>query len=76
MSMTQPDDDKDDPKWVWPHPADLGTVAIAAVFLIGMIGTIIWMFSSAEPVRDLFGHKPEAAQTDNGEVTIDLQQKK
>jgi hypothetical protein len=76
MNMTQPDDDNDDPKWVWPHPADLGTVAIAAVFLIGMIGTIIWMFSSAEPVRDLFGHKQEAAQTDNGEVTIDLQQKK
>lgn len=74
--MSLPDDDKDDTKWEWPHPGDLGTVAIAAVFLAGMIGTIIWMFSSPEPVKDLFGHKPAAAASDNGEVTIDLQQKK
>jgi hypothetical protein len=75
--MTRHDDDQDDPKWVWPHPADLGSVAIAAVFLAGMVGTILWLFSSPEPVRELFGHKPAAtAPADSGEVTINLQQKK
>ena len=77
--MTHPDssDDDKDPKWVWPHPFDLGTVLIAGVFLAGMVGTILWLFSSPEPVRDMFGHKPAAATpADNGEVTIDLQQKK
>lgn len=75
--MGKSDYDNDDPKWVWPHPADLGSVAIAGVFLAGMIGTILWLFSSPEPVRDLFGQKPAAAApAENGEVTINLQQKK
>jgi hypothetical protein len=76
MSMTEPDDNNDGPKWVWPHPADLGPILIAGVFMAAMIGTFLWLFSSPDPVSDMFGHKPAAAQSDNGEVTIDLQQKK
>jgi hypothetical protein len=71
--MTTPDDDEKDPKWVWPHPADLGPILIAGVFLAGMIGTVLWLFSSPDPVHDLFKHKPAAAES--GEVTIDLQKK-
>jgi|WetSurMetagenome_2_1015567.scaffolds.fasta_scaffold1252772_1 hypothetical protein len=72
--MLEPDndDDKTGSKWVWPHPADMGTVLIAGVFLAGMVGTIIWLFSSPEPVRDMFHNKP-AEQSQ--EVTIDLQKK-
>jgi hypothetical protein len=75
--MTQ-DDDRDEKRGIWPHPADLGTVLIAGVFLAGMVGSILWLFSSPEPVKDLFAHnKPAAAApADNGEVTINLQQKK
>lgn len=74
--MTLPDDNDKDSKWVWPHPADMGTVLIAGVFLAGMIATVIWMFSSPEPFNDLFGHKPAAAaSSDNGEVIIDLRKK-
>lgn len=69
------EDDENDGKWVWPHPADLGTVFIAGVFLAGMIGAVFFIFSSPDPVKDLFGHKHSAA-ADNGEVTILLQQKK
>jgi hypothetical protein len=72
--MVNPDNDNDRPKWVWPHPFDLGTVLIAGVFLAGMVGTIIWLFSSPEPVRDLFGKQPPAAESN--EVTILLPQKK
>jgi hypothetical protein len=75
MGMTQSDDDKDDPKWEWPHPADLGPILIAGVFMVAMISTFLWLFSSPDPFADLFGHKPAAAQSDNGEVMIDLQQK-
>lgn len=73
--MTNPNDDENEsPKWVWPHPADMGTVLIAGVFLAGMIGTILWLFSSSDPMLDLFGHhKPAAEQSQ--EVMIDLQKK-
>lgn len=76
--MTHLDDDDKDPKWVWPHPADMGTVAIAGVFLAGMVATVIWLFSSPEPFRELFGSKPaaSASQSDKDEVIIDLRQKK
>ena len=69
--MTEPDDDREDRKWVWPHPGDLGAVLFAAIFLVAMIGTILWLFSSPDPFLDLFGKKP----VDNGEVTITLQKK-
>ncbi len=67
------DDDSDDYKWVWPHPGDFGVILLAAVFLAGMIGAVIFIFSSPEPVADLFGHKPAAQQNQNNEVTIPLQ---
>lgn len=66
--------DDSDNKWVWPHPADLGVILIAGVFLAGMVGAVLFIFSSPEPVKDLFGHKP-AAQQNQQEVTIPLQQK-
>ena len=72
--MTPLDDDKD-PKWVWPHPADLGTIFLAGVFLAATVATIIFLFSSPEPIRDMFGKHPAAAAEPN-EVTITLPQKK
>lgn len=71
--MTHSEDDDDKVRWVWPHPGDWGTIAIAGVFLVGMLGITLFLFSSPEPVRDMFGKKPAAA--DSGEVTINLQQK-
>jgi hypothetical protein len=68
------DDDDDDGKWVWPHPADLGTILIAGVFLVGMIGALLFIFSSPEPVRDMFNKKPPAAESN--EVTVTLPDKK
>lgn len=67
--MTHPDDDKE-PRFVWPHPGDLGVILIAGVFLAGMIGAVLFIFSSAEPVRDMFGHKDQKAQPN--EVTVTL----
>lgn len=72
--MTHPDNDKET-RFVWPHPGDLGTIAIAGVFLAGMIGAVLFIFSSPNPVADMFGHKP-AAQQQSNEVTIDLQSPK
>ena len=72
--MTPRDDDKD-PKWVWPQPADLGTILLAGVFLAATVATIIFLFSSPEPIRDMFGKHPSAAAEPN-EVTITLPQKK
>jgi hypothetical protein len=75
--MSLPDDNQDDNKWVWPHPADMGTVLIAGVFLAGMVATLIWLFSSPEPFRELFGNRPAAsAPANDGEVIIDLTPKK
>lgn len=71
--MATDDDDRDN-KWVWPHPGDLGVILIAGVFLAGMIGAVLFIFSSPEPVKDLFGKKP-AAQQNQQEVTIPLQQR-
>ena len=71
--MTHPgDDDGKDGKWEWPHPGDLGTILIAGVFLAGMIGTFLFLFSSPEPIKDMF-KKPAA---ESNEVMIPLQQKK
>ena len=67
-------DDDNDNKWEWPHPGDLGTILIAGVFLAGMVGAVFFIFSSPEPIKDLFGKKPVAQQNQN-EVTIPLQQK-
>jgi hypothetical protein len=72
--MTPLDDDKD-PKWVWPHPADFGTIVLAGVFLAATVATIIFLFSSPEPIRDMFEKHPSAAAEPN-EVTITLPQKK
>jgi len=71
--MTHSDDDNEKTRWVWPHPGDLGTILIAGVFLAGMIGALFFIFSSPEPVRDMFGHKDQKAQPN--EVTVTLPDK-
>jgi hypothetical protein len=73
--MTHSDnDDEKDGKWEWPHPGDLGTILIAFVFLAAMIGTVLFIFSSPEPVKEMFGKKPPAAESN--EVTVTLPDKK
>jgi hypothetical protein len=71
--MTHSDDDHEKTRWVWPHPGDWGTVAMAGVFFAAMIWIVVFMLSSPEPVRDMFGKKPAAAESH--EVTINLQGK-
>ncbi|GAA0553016.1 hypothetical protein FHS83_001561 [Rhizomicrobium palustre] len=73
--MTQSDDDKEH-RFVWPHPGDFGAILFAAVFLAGMIGAVLFLFSSPTPVEDLFGHKPAAQQEKSNEVILDLQNQK
>ena len=73
MTHSDNDDDKDY-KWDWPHPGDLGTIAIAGVFLVGMIGALLFIFSSPEPVRDMFSKKPPTAESN--EVTVTLPDRK
>jgi len=76
MTPLDDDDDGKDPKWVWPHPADIGTIWLAGVFLAGTVAVIIFLFSSPEPIQDLFGKRPAAAAAEPNEVTITLPQKK
>jgi len=78
--MSEPSDhDGDDDsgsKWVWPHPGDMGTILIAGVFLSAMIGVVLFLFSSPEPIRDMFGHHQQQQQpAKSDEVTINLQKK-
>ena len=76
MTPLDDDDDGKDPKWVWPHPADIGTIWLAGVFLAGTVAVIIFLFSSPEPIQDLFGKRPAAAAAEPNGVTITLPQKK
>jgi hypothetical protein len=62
--MTQ-HDDHDDEKPSWIHPGDLGTILLAAVFMIGML----FMVFGPSPFKGIFDKKPEAAR-DNGVVTV------
>lgn len=66
--MTQHDDRDDDDKQQWAHPGDLGVILLAGVFLVGMIGAILFIFSSANPVADLFGK--HASSSSSSEVTV------
>ena len=71
--MTPSDDDDEKPRWM--PLGDVGTILLAGVFLAGTVATIIFLFSSPEPIRDMFGKRPSAAAEPN-EVTITLPQKK
>ena len=71
--MTHLDDDDEKPRRM--PLGDIGTILLAGVFLAGTVATIIFLFSSPEPVRDLYGKRPSAA-TEPNEVTITLPQKK
>lgn len=70
--MTHPGDDQDKKRRLLPL-GDIGTIALAGAFLAAMIGTVLFLFSSPEPVRDLFGNKPP--KEDSGVVTIQIQKK-
>lgn len=50
------DDDDDEPKRPWLHPGDLGTILLAAVFLVGML----FMMFGPSPFDKIFKPKPEA----------------
>jgi hypothetical protein len=68
--MSDPDDDSDEGSRYWLHPGDLGTILLAGVFLAAMVGVVIFMFSSPEPIRDLLGRKPAAQQQNVVDVTV------
>jgi hypothetical protein len=68
--MSSPDDDEDDGPRPWMHPGDLGTILLAGVFLAAMVGTVLFIFSSPEPVRDLFARKPAAQQQNVVDVSV------
>ena len=64
--MTDDRDEDDKPQWA--HPGDLGVILLAGVFLAGMLGAIFFIFSSPNPVADLFGK--HASQSSSSEVTV------
>lgn len=64
------DDELDDGRPQWAHPGDLGVILLAGVFLVGMVGAILFIFSSANPVADLFGKKPPQANSSEVTVTV------
>lgn len=68
--MSIPDDDDDEGLRHWLHPGDLGVILLAGVFLAGMLGAIFFIFSSPDPVSDLFGKKPAAQQQNVVDVTV------
>ncbi len=69
--MSHSDDDEDDRgRYYGMHPGDLGTILLAGVFLAAMVGTVIFLFSSPEPIRDLLAKKPAAHEQGVVDVTV------
>jgi len=66
-----PDDDDDDLKQPMIPAGDLGTILLAAVFLLGFL----FLMFGPSPFDDLFKNRPAARPAAAPEVTVTLPQK-
>ena len=69
--MTQDKNDDDDHRAPWLHLGDIGTIALAGVFLVGML----FMMFGPSPFDGITFKKQPESQADKGEVIITLPSK-